>query len=216
MACSKDEQKIEPSVVEIMQSETAPKDTTSLPFPNEATVEYKDQDYYFKFESGQHSFQIHADGQGQIIPETGPQIAFNLNLFHGDYIESISYYQFRSHLMVIYQCASENFDNGVMVLLDPKDGSVKWLKKIPGFNLGAGPVEDHFIYVTAIGFVGKLDLNNGNFVWKLEGLFQNNGSFSSFKRPVIQNDHIILSEDDVIKTQLKVLSLNKHTGALVD
>ncbi len=135
-----------------------------------------------------------------------------MELFNGDYIENLTYYGYDQYLLIIYQIASEEHGGGVVALLNPTDGAFVWSKKIPGFNLNAGPVEGDAMYVTAIGFVGRIDLNQGEFVWHHEGLFQQNGSFSSFKAPRIQGDTIIFSEEDLMKTRLKALVLNKNTG----
>lgn len=197
---------------DVVESQIVKKEISPLPFPVNAEIIYTEQSHHFDFEIENLIFQINNNGNARL----NSTILFELDLFGGDYIEYVSYFKYYKDVLLVYQSASEEAEGGALVLVDPVDGSFKWLKKIPGFNLGAGPVEDHYIYITSVGFVGKLDLNQGDFVWKLEGLSRNDDSFISVKPLQIRDDIVILREDDAMKSHVKVLLLNKYTGALVE
>ncbi len=211
-ACEKEEFVSDEAVDEYADLSVALRDSVQLPFPNTPEIVYGDNSYSFQFNANKCSVEVSAGGQGEIECVQGSKSVFCLKLFDGDYIENLTYYAYKEYLLIVYHIASEEHGGGALVLLNPLDGSFVWSTKIPGFNLNAGPIENDAIYITAIGFVGKLDLNQGRFLWYHEGLFQRNGSFSSFKAPRIQEDTIIFSEENLMKPRVKVLVLNKNTG----
>jgi hypothetical protein len=52
-------------------------------------------------------------------------------------------------------------------------------------------IEDNYAYITAIGFVSKLDLRLGKYIWKHTDLYQKNAAFDFFDRPKIQGRKVI-------------------------
>jgi hypothetical protein len=62
---------------------------------------------------------------------------------------------------------------------------------IPGFNIGDVTIENNYAYITAIGFVSKLDLRSGKYIWKHTDLYQKNAAFGFFDRPKIQGGKVI-------------------------
>ncbi len=62
---------------------------------------------------------------------------------------------------------------------------------MPGFNVGEGLVEDDHLYLTAFGFVGKLNVLTCQYAWRHTNLYDEgrdlygDGRFNSFKRPIV-------------------------------
>jgi len=50
------------------------------------------------------------------------------------------------------------------------------------------------LYVTCIGFVGKIDLESGTFMWKYDNLYSH-GAFNDFRTPRIAGDSVIFDSN---------------------
>ena len=97
------------------------------------------------------------------------------------------------------------------------DGATSWIQKISksplkteyveqiqGFNLGQPMILGETAYVSAIGFIGKIDLKSGMYDWKHHNLYDNEKySFNSF-------DTVLIN-----KTQIEFVSEN-YRGKAVD
>jgi hypothetical protein len=82
------------------------------------------------------------------------------------------------------------------------DGATSWIQKItknpmkteyvkhiPGFNLGQPIIDQQFAYVSAIGFIGKIDIQTGEYAWKHKDLYDNEKySFNSFDTVIFKKN----------------------------
>ena len=178
----------------------------------DAQIEYTETGHMFHFNLQNTIYTMTMDGRITRHDSGGAKSSYSLNIQNGDYIEYLKYLFFRDDLILIYETASEESDGGQILRLTGRDLRLQWHQYLPGFNLDAGPVEDHFLYVSAIGMVGKLNLMTGDWVWQHNQLFENNGSFSAFQKPILQGDSIIFREEDIMKKNIKRFVLNKETG----
>ena len=65
--------------------------------------------------------------------------------------------------------------------INRKSNKSGYTKQIQGFNLGQPIIKDGKAYVTAIGFIGKIDMLSGNYDWKHYDLYDRTKySFNSF------------------------------------
>lgn len=76
------------------------------------------------------------------------------------------------------------------------------------------------LYVTAIGFVGKLDLNSGRFAWKNAELARPGGMYTYFDRPRIEGGRVVFAgkpQDPAnpFPDESKVLLVDDRTGAIL-
>ncbi len=190
-------------------------ETISQP-PNpvkDARIEYLESGHIFYFDLQDQVYTMTAKGRIEKQHSDSSNPSYTLKIPEGEYIDYVKYFSFEDDLILIYEVASEESDGGEILRLTGKNLELRWLQSIPGFNLDAGPVEDHFLYVSAIGMVGKFNLNEGNWIWQHNQLFGNNGSFSSFQQPIIHGDSIVFREEDIMKKNIKRFVLNKITGA---
>lgn len=90
----------------------------------------------------------------------------------------------------------------------------KWNIEITGFNTCPCLREDSFLYFTGSGFIGKIDLETGKYVWshKLDN------SANSFKLPILSEDKITFTEDIEGSNQSnpKVIVMNKFAGNILN
>lgn len=87
-------------------------------------------------------------------------------------IEKIQYLETRKAIVLVYELNDGEGGWGQAVSLEGDTLKRKWLARIPAFNIGQGLSEDSYLYLTAIGFISKLDLKVGRYVWKHERLYR--------------------------------------------
>lgn len=88
--------------------------------------------------------------------------------------------------------------------------------EIPGFNLGLPYILDNYAYVTAIGTAGKLNLDNGQYVYQYSELYDHKKySFNSFDSIVFKDDLTIFLSPNLNGKRVDSLIVNeksnKHT-----
>jgi len=78
------------------------------------------------------------------------------------------------------------------------DGALNWKKTIPVFNTRKPVTRNNFIYLCGIGFVGKINLDTGNYAWKRDDLYhgKENLRFNNFSNIFLYGDHVIFIEGE--------------------
>ena len=114
------------------------------------------------------------------------------------------YFKYNTDLLLAYELQDGEDGWGHVVRLDGNTLSQKWLTDIPGFNVGQGLVENNFLYLTAIGFAAKLDLESGKYAWRHDGLYKpgfynavglrESGYFNDFEQPRLEGNVILFPE----------------------
>lgn len=85
--------------------------------------------------------------------------------------------------------------------------------EIQGFNLGLPYIRDNFAYVTTIGVVGKLNLDNGDYVYQQFDLYDNKKySFNSFDTILFQDSLTIFLSKNYYSKHIDSLIINEKTG----
>jgi hypothetical protein len=96
-------------------------------------------------------------------------------------------------LVLVYEArrADEEGDylKGYVALFDVS-GKVKWFLSFPG-NVGDPLLAEGRLYVSGIGFLGKIDLRAGAFTWKVEGLYREPGMFIFFELPHLEGHRVV-------------------------
>ena len=90
-----------------------------------------------------------------------------------------------------------------------------YVEQIQGFNLGQPIIDGESAYVTAIGFIGKFNLQTGSYEWKHHNLYDNEKySFNSFDTVLINKTETkFISENYSSKKTDKVL-IDNYTGEI--
>jgi hypothetical protein len=171
----------------------------------------------FEFSSAGYKYRISVNGRGTRRGKAGGPRAFNLRLKQHDSLERAVYYaEYQGDLLLLCEVSDGEGGAGFITRLDGRTLRTKWKRWIPAFNVGQGFIEDDFAYVTAIGFVGKVDLKSGAFVWKHDDLFRGGSRFTSFELPKIEGATILFKEETIYSEPAKTIKVDKQTGRIIN
>jgi hypothetical protein len=94
---------------------------------------------------------------------------------------------------------------------------MKWKRPIPGFNIGQGLIDGDYAYVTCIGFIAKVNLKNGAFMWRHDNLYQRgSGAFNSFELPEVDGNVVIFREStDYLPKKKATIRVQRDTGKII-
>ena len=183
--------------------ETAAKSSSKPPTPLLATADDLIEPHKFTFSLGDERYIILRDGKGKRTRLGSATEEFEVDSDKG-VIERIYYFKHSGDLLLALGLSDGESGWGSVKRLDGKTLKPKWSVGLPGFNVGQGLVEDDFLYLTTIGFVAKLDMVSGKYVWKHDGLykpgmisaagFHGPGFFNNFEQPKLEGDVVLFSE----------------------
>lgn len=173
------------------------------------------RDGIFNFSSSGNRYEIKADGMGTGRSRNLKSTKFNLKLAEDDFIESLSFLDFEDNILILASITDNDSGGGSLYSLRKTNSQIKWVANIPGFNVGDVAIEDSYAYITAIGFISKLNLRSGKYVWKHTDLYKTNQAFGFFDRPEIKGKTVIfrgLSPDGVASKNIVV---DKTSGKIL-
>ncbi len=169
----------------------------------------------FQFSSAGNKYQIKADGTGIRGSGNFKSTKFNLKIARSDFIESLSFLDFEDNILILASITDNEGSGGSVYSLRKNNSQVKWVANIPGFNIGDVAIEDNYAYITAIGFISKLDLRSGKYIWKHTELYQTNRAFGSFDRPNIQGRTVIFRGSSSDGSVPKNIVVDKKSGKIL-
>ncbi len=149
----------------------------------------------FEFMVGDVKFAVTNTGDGIRKGPTSATHRFQLPLDKGFEIETLDYFDRKGDLLLIYGVSDGQTSGGEVIKLRSKTLEQKWLTDVPGFNLGQALIKGRWLYLTATGFIGKLDLHSGKYAWQHDYLHNKGpGIFKSFEQPVFEKDVVKFTE----------------------
>jgi outer membrane protein assembly factor BamB len=97
--------------------------------------------------------------------------------------------------------------------LDGKSLVPKWTIEISSFNTCPCLREGSLLYVTASGFIGKIDLDKGQYKWSIKL----DEPYDGFEVPRLLNNKLILKEniEGTKKAKARIIEINKETGEIL-
>lgn len=164
------------------------------------------------------NFVIAAHGAGIRSKTNGISEKFALKIKANAYIENIQFSEYQGDILFILSVSDGDSGAGTVMLIDGVSLSPKWSVHIPGFNLSQGTIDSGFLYQAAIGFVSKIDLSNGRFIWEHKNLYDHERfSFNAFETPKLTGEYVIFKE--IIQPGVKyktprIISVNNETGKI--
>jgi hypothetical protein len=98
---------------------------------------------------------------------------------------------------------------------DRNSFKVKWKNTLGGFNLASPCILDSLCYVATVGFVGKLNLENGKYFWKHEDLYDRT-KIDAFRGIAFKDDcvHFIQGSSLVEKGEPARVIINDASGEI--
>ena len=108
-----------------------------------------------------------------------------------DWIEKLYVVEHERDLVLVGEVSNGLDGAGFVMRVDGATHRAKWRAWLTGFNVGEVLLRERFAYVTAIGFVAKLDLATGRYVWQHDDLFPRNQAFNNFRTPFAEGTKIV-------------------------
>lgn len=147
------------------------------------------------FESDGIKYSFTAYGEGVAKVPSGVASEFSVPLSDNTWIETVFYSKILNDLVLMYKVTDGDSGAYKLCRFTTNPLNMKWTIHIPAFNPGTPLLDSRYLYVTGIGFVAKLDITNGTFAWKHEGLFKRNpGTFNMFAVPVKEDGRIVFRD----------------------
>lgn len=137
-------------------------------------------------------------GRGELLNSKSKETrTFRVPLEKDEWVENFYYCFYKKDFIFLYEVTTGPEGAARIVRIDHKTLKEKWVKQIPGFNLGPPLKIKNAAFITGIGFVGQLNLDNGEFDWVHDKLYGSGGiqdSFNSFEEPFLINNIIVFPE----------------------
>jgi len=207
-----------PHAQEIPQkNEIAIKTPTSGVYPIEATSkhEYPREEDTLQASIAGYNYYFYTDGR---IKEenTNAGTVKNFKVLNESIVERAYLHHLNGNLLVFYTDTDSEMAGSKVELLNRETGEVIYSNDIWGFNLGQPIIFGMKSYVTAIGFVGKLDLRTGKYDWKHHDLYDHQkDSFNSFDSVDVGESMVeFISLHHRNKTEDKVI-VDDKTGKII-
>lgn len=150
------------------------------------------------------SLQVGTNGEVWMSTEDG-STKFRLPLSPGMWISRLFLTECLDDPLMVYEVEEFEGGYGLAVRLDHKTLRVNWQTNIPAFNVMEPLLHGHFLYVTGMGTVGKIDVRTGVYAWKITGLYAEVpnsdgtvwGCYNSFNRPEWKGRTIVFPENRI-------------------
>lgn len=130
-------------------------------------------------------------------------------------VETAYFYNYQENLVVYY--IETDYDGGASFIecYDNKTLQMKWRNEISGFNLTTPIIIDSITYIATIGFVGKLNLNSGEYIWKHDNLYEST-KFDFFNSISIQGENVCFIKDSTgrLYNRFGKVIVNDRTGKI--
>jgi hypothetical protein len=180
----------------------------------------------FEFEEGGFKYHVVANGNGRRTK--GERVRrFNLRLDGRDYVEGLRFAVYEGDLLLVCELYDGEERTGLVTLLEQPSMRALWSRPVPAAEVGEPLRDGHSLYLTAFGFVARLDLRTGEYVWHHEEL---DGAparpeaardaanaarpFNSFETPALARDAVLFRERPVYNPP-RTLVVDRKTGKIL-
>ncbi len=158
----------------------------------------------FKFQVGDSEFFFNHDGQFTITINDVEKIG-KIDFDEYFEIKRLFYFTASTNLYTFIECTNgvEGYIQTNSIDLENLD--IKWTHKSGGLNLSESLIEGNSAYVGHLGFIGRIDLSNGQEIWSIPNVYE------QYKIILVKK---IETEGTSVnfKAGSKILSFNKETG----
>lgn len=176
----------------------------------------------FEFERGGYRYRVAAHGAGRRTQAgAGEQAArprlFNLRLAGGDRITHLYFAEHDGNILLACEVSDAETGAGLVVRLEQPSMRALWRAELPAFNLGPPLRDGGHLYLTALGFAAKLELEAGTFLWRHGSLYgrAGEGTFNRFGPPELDGPAVVFREADVAGRAPKSLRVHRRTGKIL-
>lgn len=187
----------------------------SRPFSRAKSLPQQPDAMSFEFSISASNYSLSPRGKGVRSSRSTNARPFNLRLDRHDYLVGDLYFAvYQGDLLLIGEASDGDYGSGFIIRLDGRTLRVKWKQVISGFNVGQGLMDDSYAYVTGVGFIGKVSLKSGAYVWRHKDLYQqNNSAFNSFELPEIDGSVVVFKESPIyLRKKVAVVRVDRRNG----
>jgi len=174
-------------------------------------------DYYFIAPFTDCTYYIHPNGEIKTnFNKEHDSVLFSINIEKGFYIENAELIKINNRLVIIYTESNHESSGSTMLSINLNNYLQDW--KVPGlgFNLSRIRLRDNYGYITSIGTVSKIDLNNGRIEFNFSNLYDpSKQSFNSFDTILFKGDTVIFSSRNWRTGSLDQIVVNDRTNLLL-
>jgi hypothetical protein len=146
----------------------------------------------------------------------GQNFIYSINLSPEGFIESAYLYMRTDTLLIFY--SDESGGDAYPCKIEKIDLTKQhriWKSDISGFNLGLPYIVDNFAYVTTVGEISKLNLDNGKFVYKYDDLYdREKTSFNHFDSIIFKDSLTIFLSKNYLSGRIDSVIVDEKTTKL--
>lgn len=172
----------------------------------------------FEFEMNGFAYHVSANGNGRRTK--GKKVrGFNLRLDRGEFITRAFYSEFEGDLLLILHTNVAGIGLGFVTRLEQPSMRGLWRQRIPASDVGEPLRDGRNLYVTGMGFVGRLDLRTGEYAWQYDDLEvvregKESPALHTFGAPELDGDAVLFRERPVYNPR-RTLVINKRSGKVI-
>ncbi|MES2809165.1 MAG: hypothetical protein V4619_11095 [Bacteroidota bacterium] len=190
-------------------------DTSGLTYPTQAKIKHGqietgDNDTLF---ATLNNFDYTVYPNGKIKKFKNGTLITSYQLTTDERVENAYLFYYKNNLIVYYTETDSETGGSIIESLDTLSAKRNWNTRAFGFNLGQPVVKVNNTYVSTIGFVGKLNLQNGKYYWKHEDLYDRQTySFNQFDSVLFVGDKVFFTSNNSNKHITDTVIVNDITG----
>lgn len=171
----------------------------------------------FEFEMKGFAYQVSANGNGRRAKGRKAR-GFNLHLDKGEAVTRLFYSESEGDLLLLLHTDIEGVRLGFVTRLEQPSMRSLWRQRIPAGEISQPLRDGHDLYVTGLGFVGKLDLRTGDYAWQHDDLeferAEGPPPLHTFDEPELDGDAVLFRERPVYNPR-RTLVLDRKSGKVI-
>lgn len=171
----------------------------------------------FKIALSEGILTLKITGEGMLQLKTGEKLPIKILLEKRDQITAIQYGVDDKFLYLLFEVYDGEGAGSKISKLYRDTLEILWTNALHGFNCfnsGESLGTRKFVYVTSTGFIGKIDLETGKFIWK-HGNEIDIALFNSFKKPEKVGNKIIFTKDTNTKGTPYQIIVDDSSGEIL-
>jgi hypothetical protein len=150
---------------------------------------------YFRLYHNQANIFVTWSDDNVDLPNDYSWRQVKLEVESGFSVEKLLFTPYLDDLMLAYTVSDGEYKVSNVSRIDGQTLEPVWNAIVPAFNMGVPAIQEQHIYVTSIGFIGKINVETGEYVWKHDELWQrNDGGYNSFALPIFDGEQVIFEE----------------------
>lgn len=166
------------------------------------------------------SFKVDKTGRVSRRGSNGRSSGFRIPLEQHEELTRVVYFApYMRDLLLMFETQLGDGGSGRVVRVNLRTLKPKWNTSIPAFNVPRGLIEDRTAYVAGLGFVGKLDLETGGYIWRHDNMYRKylkTGAFNAFLTPQIVGTLVVFKEEDLLREGFdRQIQIDKLSGKIV-